>query len=251
MALKLYIFNRVNAADDYDENILAKAKAKHAQMTTAELDELRTNVLMGIPNEKEIEIEALRASIDEYKEIGREGLKQNLAWFLKGIAETCTETGIKMTIHPDDPPYPILGLPRIASTKEDLVDILKSVDQTFNGICYCTGSLGAGMSNDLVDIFEAIKERVYFLHLRNVTKDEEGNFYEADHLGGDVNMYEVMKVVTTENARRAEPIPFRPDHGHQMLDDLNKITNPGYSAIGRLRGLAELRGLEVGVTGNY
>jgi mannonate dehydratase len=247
----LYIFNREGAAADYDANILAKAEAKYATISADELNELRINVLMGIPNEKEIEIEALRTSIDEYKTIGREGLKANLAWFLENIAETCTSNGIKMTIHPDDPPYPILGLPRIASTKEDLVDILRSVDQEFNGICYCTGSLGAGMNNNLVDIFEAVKERVYFLHLRNVTKDEEGNFYEADHLGGDVNMYEVMKVVTAENAKRDKPMPFRPDHGHQMLDDLNKVTNPGYSAIGRLRGLAELRGLEMGVTGNY
>ncbi len=247
----LYIFKRANAEADYDENILAKAKAKYATMTTVELDELRINVLMGIPNEKEIEIEALRTAINEYNVIGREGLKVNLALFLAAIAETCTQNGIKMTIHPDDPPYPILGLPRIASTKDDLVDILRSVDQEFNGICYCTGSLGAGMDNNLVEIFEAVKERVYFLHLRNVTKDEEGNFYEADHLGGDVNMYEVMKAVTAENAKRDKPMPFRPDHGHQMLDDLNKVTNPGYSAIGRLRGLAELRGLELGITGNY
>jgi mannonate dehydratase len=206
---------------------------------------------MGIPNEKEIELEALQNSIDEYKVIGTQGLKENLVHFLSSIAETCESNGVKMTIHPDDPPYPILGLPRIASTKEDLVYIIKNVDSPFNGICYCTGSLGAGMNNDLVDIFEAVKERVYFLHLRNVTKDEDGNFYEADHLGGDVNMYEVMKVVTAENSKREQPIPFRPDHGHQMLDDLAKVTNPGYSAIGRLRGLAELRGLEVGVTGNY
>jgi mannonate dehydratase len=247
----IYIFKREGAETDYKENILAKAKAKYAKMTSAALDELRSNVLMGIPNEKEIELEVLRASINEYKAIGQDGLRANLTWFLSGIAETCTSNGIKMTIHPDDPPYPILGLPRIASTKEDLVAILKSVDQEFNGICYCTGSLGAGMDNNLVAIFEAVKERVYFLHLRNVTKDDEGNFYEADHLGGDVNMYEVMKVVTSENAKRAIPIPFRPDHGHQMLDDLNKITNPGYSAIGRLRGLAELRGLELGITGNY
>jgi mannonate dehydratase len=247
----LYIFKREGAEGDYPANILEKAKARYESMSEAELSELRTNVLMGIPNEKEIEIEALRTSIDEYKTIGMEGLKSNLTWFLSEIADTCTELGIKMTIHPDDPPYPILGLPRIASNKEDLLYILKSVDQPFNGICYCTGSLGAGMKNDLVDIFEAVKERVYFLHLRNVTKDEEGNFYEADHLGGDVNMYDVMKVITVENAKRDQPIPFRPDHGHQMLDDLHKVTNPGYSAIGRLRGLAELRGLEVGVTGNY
>ncbi|MGF1923262.1 MAG: mannonate dehydratase [Bacteroidia bacterium] len=247
----LYIFKREGAAADYNANILEKAESKYTNMSVAEIDELRVNVLMGIPNEKEIEIEALRTAINEYTVIGREGLKANLAWFLAGIAETCTQNGIKMTIHPDDPPYPILGLPRIASTKEDLISILRSVDQEFNGICYCTGSLGASMDNDLVDIFEAVKERVYFLHLRNVTKDEEGNFYEADHLGGDVNMYEVMKVVTAENAKRATPMPFRPDHGHQMLDDLNKVTNPGYSAIGRLRGLAELRGLEMGITGNY
>ncbi len=247
----LHIFKRAGAEADYPAEIVAKAKTKLETMSQAELDLLRTNVLMGIPNEKEIELETLRASIEEYKVIGHEGLQKNLAWFLASIAETCTELCIKMTIHPDDPPYPILGLPRIASTKEDLVAILRSVDQPFNGICYCTGSLGAGTKNNLVELFEAVKERVYFLHLRNVSKDEEGNFFEADHLGGDVNMYEVMKVVTAENSKRAEPIPFRPDHGHQMLDDLNKITNPGYSAIGRLRGLAELRGLELGITGNY
>lgn len=247
----IYILKRPNAEADYPANILTKAKTRFESLNELELTELRINVLMGIPNEKEIELETLRASIDEYQTIGREGLKANLAWFLAGIADTCTEAGIKMTIHPDDPPYPILGLPRIASTKEDLTSILRSVDQPFNGICYCTGSLGAGVDNQLVDIFEAVKERVYFLHLRNVTKDEEGNFYEADHLGGDVNMYEVMKAVTAENAKREQPMPFRPDHGHQMLDDLNKVTNPGYSAIGRLRGLAELRGLEMGITGNY
>ncbi len=247
----LYLFKREGAVNDYPANIVAKAKLRFETMTPAELDELRINVLMGIPNEKEIEMEALRASIDTYKTIGAAGLKENLAWFLTEIAETCTSNGIKMTIHPDDPPYPILGLPRIASNKEDLLSIINKVDQPFNGICYCTGSLGAGMKNDLVDIFEAVKDRVYFLHLRNVTKDEEGNFYEADHLGGDVNMYEVMKAITAENAKRDTPMPFRPDHGHQMLDDLNKVTNPGYSAIGRLRGLAELRGLELGITGNY
>lgn len=247
----IYILEREEAKADFPANILEKAETKFAGMSQEEIDLLRINVLMGIPNEKEIELETLRASIKEYKAIGHDGLRENLAWFLSSIAATCTELGIKMTIHPDDPPYPILGLPRIASTKEDFVDILKRVDQPFNGICYCTGSLGAGTKNNLVDIFETVKDRVYFLHLRNVTKDEEGNFYEADHLGGDVNMYEVMKVVAAENAKRSEPMPFRPDHGHQMLDDLNKVTNPGYSAIGRLRGLAELRGLELGITGNY
>lgn len=247
----LYILKREGAAADYKENIRTKAEQRYSALSASELELLRINVLMGIPNEKEIELEALRNSIDEYKAIGTEGLKENLIWFLNGISEVCEEEGIKMTIHPDDPPYPILGLPRIASTKADLLHIINSVNQEFNGICFCTGSLGAGMDNNLPEIFEAVKERVHFLHLRNVTKDEEGNFYEADHLGGDVNMYEVMKAIVKENAVRKQPIPFRPDHGHQMLDDLHKQTNPGYSAIGRLRGLAELRGLELGITGNY
>jgi len=247
----IHILQREDASADYNAELLEKARQRHAGMSTSDLDDLRINVLMGIPNEKEIELEALRNSIGEYKEIGAEGLRSNLTWFLNEIAGACEESGVVMTIHPDDPPYPILGLPRVASTKSDLEYIIKSVDKPFNGICFCTGSLGAGVSNVLPEIFEAVKQRVYFLHLRNVTKDEDGNFYEADHLGGDVNMYEIMKLVVAENESRTQPIPFRPDHGHQMLDDLHKVTNPGYSAIGRLRGLAELRGLELGVSGNY
>ncbi len=247
----LYILKRVGAEQDYAAPILQRAQEKHAGLSEQELIDLRINVLMGIPNEKEIELETLRISINEYAVIGTQGLKENLKYFLNSIANVCTAEGIKMTIHPDDPPYPILGLPRIASTLEDFKYIIKEVDQAFNGVCFCTGSLGAGMKNDALEIFDAVKERVYFAHLRNVTKDEDGSFYEADHLGGDVNMYEIMKAISEENALRDQPIPFRPDHGHQMLDDLAKQSNPGYSAIGRLRGLAELRGLEVGVTGNY
>jgi len=247
----LYILKREGADQDYSTSILKRAQDKYTTLNQQQLDDLRINVLMGIPNEKEIELETLRASINEYKAIGTQGLKENLKFFLSSIADVCTEEGIKMTIHPDDPPYPILGLPRIASTLEDFKYIISEVDKPFNGVCFCTGSLGAGMKNDALAIFQAVKERVYFLHLRNVTKDEDGSFYEADHLGGDVNMYEIMKAVSEENALRDKSIPFRPDHGHQMLDDLVKQTNPGYSAIGRLRGLAELRGLEVGVTGNY
>jgi mannonate dehydratase len=163
--------------------------------------------------------------------------------------DTCEEQGIRMTIHPDDPPMAILGLPRIVSSLEDLTYILESVDRSPNGICFCTGSLGAGRHNNLVSMLEQVGDRVYFVHLRNVTKEPDNSFYEADHLGGDVDMYGVMKTLTGIQAKRAEPIPFRPDHGHQMLDDLSKKTNPGYSAIGRLRGLAELRGLEMGITG--
>ncbi|OWK70262.1 mannonate dehydratase [Pedobacter sp. AJM] len=247
----LYILKRAGAREDYSESILKRAADKYATMGAHELTDLRINVLMGIPNEKEIELETLRTSIDEYAAIGTQGLKENLKYFLNAIANVCTAEGIKMTIHPDDPPYPILGLPRIASTLEDFKYIIEEVNQAFNGVCFCTGSLGAGMKNNALEIFNLVKDRIYFAHLRNVSKDEDGSFYEADHLGGDVNMYEIMKALSAENALRDRSIPFRPDHGHQMLDDLAKQSNPGYSAIGRLRGLAELRGLEVGVTGNY
>ncbi|EDM34859.1 mannonate dehydratase [Pedobacter sp. BAL39] len=246
----LYILKRTDAGRDYDESIKIQAVRRYESMTVDELRLLKTNVLMGIPNEQEIELEVLQHSIDVYSEIGTEGLRQNLLYFLSQIRETCEQEEIKMTIHPDDPPYPILGLPRIASTKADLEWILNGVDSAFNGICFCTGSLGAGKTNNLSEIFESVKSRVYFLHLRNVIKDAEGSFYEADHLEGDVDMYGIMKAVVKENGLRATPIPFRPDHGHQMLDDLHKVTNPGYSAIGRLRGLAELRGLELGLSGS-
>lgn len=247
----LYVLKRPKAEADYPKSVLERAEAKFSTLNQQQLDDLRINVLMGIPNEKEIELETLRNSISEYEKIGFNGLRENLVYFLSSIADVCDSEGIKMTIHPDDPPYPILGLPRIASTIDDFNYILQNVNKPFNGVCFCTGSLGAGVDNNALEIFHVVKERVYFAHLRNVTKDEDGSFYEADHLGGDVNMYEIMKALSDENAHRDKPIPFRPDHGHQMLDDLAKLTNPGYSAIGRLRGLAELRGLEVGVTGNY
>ncbi|WP_231490784.1 mannonate dehydratase [Pedobacter sp. Leaf170] len=247
----IYILKRPRADTDYPKSVLERAAAKFSTLNQQQLDDLRINVLMGIPNEKEIELETLRNSISEYEKIGFNGLRENLVYFLSAIADVCEHEGIKMTIHPDDPPYPILGLPRIASTIDDFNYILQNVDKPFNGVCFCTGSLGAGVDNNALQIFNVVKERVYFAHLRNVTKDEDGSFYEADHLGGDVNMYEIMKALSEENALRDKSIPFRPDHGHQMLDDLAKQSNPGYSAIGRLRGLAELRGLEVGVTGNY
>ncbi len=247
----LYILKRPNAEADYPASVLTRAKERFNTLDQQALDVLRVNVLMGIPNEKEIELETLQNSIQEYQAIGFDGLRANLVYFLSEIAGVCEAEGIKMTIHPDDPPYPILGLPRIASTADDFKFILSSVDQPFNGVCFCTGSLGAGVGNNVLEIFNVVKSRTYFAHLRNVTKDSDGSFYEADHLGGDVNMYEIMKALSEENALRTTAIPFRPDHGHQMLDDLGKQSNPGYSAIGRLRGLAELRGLELGVTANY
>lgn len=245
----IYILKREEAAADYSSGILAQAERRYQQYTEHDLSELQRVILMGIPGEKDIEPEDLLKSITIYKNIGREGLKENLKYFLESIADTCTENGIHLTIHPDDPPYPILGLPRIVSKWEDFDYLLSAVNREFNGVCFCTGSLGAGNADDILRIFDRVKERVYFAHLRNVRKDETGNFYEADHLDGDVNMYGVMKALTEENQKRSTPIPFRPDHGHQMLDDLHKTSNPGYSAIGRLRGLAELRGLETGILG--
>lgn len=245
----LFMLKRENAEADYTDSVKEEAKERFENYTKEQLNQLQTNILMGIPGEKNIEIEELNKSIELYSTIGAEGLRQNLLYFLQSIADICEEYGISMTIHPDDPPYPILGLPRIAGNLEDFKYIIEGVDKNFNGICFCTGSLGAGKAEQLVQMFSELKDRVYFIHLRNVKKDAHGNFYEADHLDGDVNMYEVMKVIAEENQKRETVIPFRPDHGHQMLDDLQKTTNPGYSAIGRLRGLAELRGLELGILG--
>ncbi len=245
----IYILQREGAANDYPEIVVAEAAEKSAVYTDAKKKLLQNVILMGVPGENNTTLTSLQESLSTYKAVGFDGLRGNLLYFLNAIADVCKEESIKMTIHPDDPPYPILGLPRIASNKADLEFIINGVNEEHNGICFCTGSLGAGKHNDVPAIFEAVKHRVHFIHLRNVKKDEAGNFYEADHLDGDVNMYRVMNAIVKENSTRSTPIPFRPDHGHQMLDDLNKITHPGYSAIGRLRGLAELRGLELGITG--
>ncbi|HCU44881.1 mannonate dehydratase [Sphingobacterium faecium] len=245
----IYILKRVDARRDYSDEILAGVERKFASYSPSDLNALTQVVLMGIPGEKDLTLEDLNNSIAIYSEIGREGLLRNLLHFLSSIAEVCESSGIKMTIHPDDPPYAILGLPRIVSNQSDLEAILAGVNKPFNGVCFCTGSLGASQSNDVVSILDRVKDRVYFAHLRNVKKDRMGSFYEADHLDGDVNMHAIMQILAAENQKRIRPIPFRPDHGHQMLDDLNKVTNPGYSAIGRLRGLAELRGLEYGILG--
>jgi len=242
-----YILQRQEAESSYPPEILSRAAARYRRLSEDDLKLLEENVLMGIPGEKGASLEGLRQSIELYKTIGFDGLRDNLAYFLSEIAEVCEANGIRMTIHPDDPPFPILGLPRIASNISDFEEIVRRVDRPFNGICFCTGSLGAGSENDLPDMFGKLKHRIHFVHLRNVKRDAIGSFYEADHLDGDVDMYAVMRELVRENQARETPIPFRPDHGHQMLDDLAKQTNPGYSAIGRLRGLAELRGLELGI----
>lgn len=243
----LFVLKRADAEASYPKAIVKKASEKFADYSTEDIEELKRVVLMGIPSEKDISLDDLHRALAVYSDIGHDGLLDNLLWFLSEIADVCEENHIEMALHPDDPPYPILGLPRIASSKEDYLKIIQGLDKRFNGICFCTGSLGAGQKNNVVEIAEAVKDRVHFAHFRNVRKDEEGNFFEADHLDGDVDMAAVLKIFVAENQLRAKPIPFRPDHGHQMLDDLQKVTNPGYSAIGRLRGLAEIRGLELGL----
>ena len=243
----LFVLKRDAAKNDYSSELIDRARLRFNSMADNEVEALKTNILMGIPGEGNVEAEDLLRHIEKYQAIGTKGLKENLSYFLESITDTCMKQGIKMTIHPDDPPFPILGLPRVVHSKEDYSFLMKTVDQPFNGFCFCTGSLGAGDATILPELFELVRSRVYFVHLRNVKKDKEGNFYEANHLDGDVDMYAVMDALIEENQKRTIPIPFRPDHGHQMLDDLKKTTNPGYSAIGRLRGLAELRGLELGI----
>lgn len=243
----IHVLQRKDADRDYPADVVKDAAARAASYSPDKMQDLERSILMGIPGEKDASKDDFHESLDVYAHIGKKGLLDNLLWFLKEIEEVCTELGILMAIHPDDPPYPILGLPRIASNKEDYLRIIKGVDKRFNGVCLCTGSLGAGRDNNVPEIAKAVKDRVYFAHFRNVKKDERGSFYEADHMDGDVDMAAVLDILIDENQRREQPIPYRPDHGHQLLDDLHKKTNPGYSAIGRLKGLAELRGLEIGL----
>ncbi|HQU83495.1 MAG TPA: mannonate dehydratase [Pyrinomonadaceae bacterium] len=243
----VHLLKRKNAEDDYSVEILQKAEEKFASMSEAEKEKLCATVMFGIPGEKKATLDSMRAKLENYSEIDAKVLKENLAYFLKEVAPTAAECGIKLAIHPDDPPCDIFGLPRIVSTQKDLLDIVSFAEEESNGICFCTGSLGASPNNNLPEMIEELGTRVHFVHLRNVKRDEEGNFYESDHLDGEVDMYRVMTECLKIQQKVETPLPFRPDHGHQMLDDLGKVTNPGYSAIGRLRGLAELRGLQMGI----
>jgi mannonate dehydratase len=243
----IYILERPGAANDYPAEVLAEAEARFKRSTPHTREHLANIVMFGIPGEQKATIPEMRKKLELYKDIDRHALRDNLVYFLSEITPVADELGIRLAIHPDDPPYDILGLPRIVRNMDDYDFILSSVPAASNGACFCTGSLGASFDNNLPAMARKIGNRIHFVHLRNVRKDAAGNFYEDDHLGGDVDMYAVMKEILTIQQGLSESIPFRPDHGHQMLDDLNKTTNPGYSCIGRLRGLAELRGLELGI----
>ncbi len=243
----IHLLQRPNAANSYPANVVAEAEARFARYNESERGALAGVVMFGIPGEEQQTLARMREKLAHYQDIDHAALRQNLVDFLREITPVADELGMKLAIHPDDPPFPILGLPRIMCRADDVDYLLNAVPNKSNGICFCTGSFGANPANDLPAMAERIGTKIHFAHLRNVKKDEHGNFFEDDHLAGDVDMYAVMRALLAIQQRVAEPIPFRPDHGHQMLDDLQKTTNPGYSAIGRLRGLAELRGLELGI----
>jgi mannonate dehydratase len=250
-AFDLFQLQRPGAEKDYDETTIGKARDRFNTMTTSEQQALYHNTMLGLPGTgAQFTAAGVLAALKTYEEIDVDTLRTHLCAFLMAVVPTAEALGLKLAIHPDDPPYPVLGLPRIVSTEEDLRFLIDAVPSPANGLCFCTGSLGTRPDNDLPGIVRRFGSHIHFLHLRNTKRDDAGNFYEADHLAGDADMYTIVKEIVLLMQQRNVSIPMRPDHGHQMLDDLDKTTYPGYSAIGRLKGLAELRGLETGIWRN-
>jgi mannonate dehydratase len=253
-AFDCFMVARKDAEADHPPEVLAQARAWFARASEGEKAKLLANIMAGLPGAFDrYDIPALRSMLDRYRGIGREELRANFARFLREVIPAAEEAGVSMCVHPDDPPRPLLGLPRIASSADDLAFIVQAVPSKANGITFCTGSLGAGAHNDVPAMAQRFAPHVHFAHLRNVAKEPDGSFAEADHLGGDVDMVAVVATLLAEQKRRRDAgdprwrIPFRPDHGHELLDDVGKKTHPGYPAIGRLRGLAEIRGVMTAV----
>jgi mannonate dehydratase len=253
-AFELFLLKRPGATEAYSEAEIIAAKKYLENSSLEQQQKLIKNIIAGLPGAEEgYTLEEFNEILATYKNIGAKELKANLFSFVAEIIPAAEKAGILLCIHPDDPPYPILGLPRVLSTEQDVIDLYDAVKSPNNGLTFCTGSFGVRADNDLVGMVKRLGSRIHFIHLRATKRDKNGNFHEANHLEGDVDMFGVMKALIEEqilrqkNRRKDMRMPFRPDHGHKMLDDLSKKTNPGYSGIGRLRGLAELRGLELGI----